>query len=265
MFKPLALRQTPQPMTAKLLAITFVLLLIFVWFVLTVGEAERRVISPTLLPSPFEVFGSLPSLLNERGLLPAIAATLGRVLSGFLFAVAIAVPLGILAASQRWFESLIQPAIVGLRNVPIAALIPITLLWFGIGEEQKIMFIFLACFPFIFSDACAAVLNVPERYVDTARTLGASERQIIQKVLVPLALPDVFASLRALFGLAFGYIMLAELINTQTGLGALINMSQRRSLTQDVYMTLIVIALLAWLIDHGLAWLQRFLFPYKNS
>lgn len=264
MFKPLALRQAPQPMTSKLLAITFVLLLVFVWFVLTVGEAERRVISPALLPSPFEVFGSLPSLLKERGLLPAIAATLGRVLSGFLFAVAVAVPLGILAASQRWFEALIQPAIIGLRNVPIAALIPITLLWFGIAEKQKIMFIFLACFPFIFADACLAVLNVPERYVDTARTLGANGWQIVQKVLVPLALPDIFSSLRALFGLAFGYIMLAELINTSTGLGALINMSQRRGLTQDVYMTLIVIALLAWLIDHGLAWLQRLLFPYKN-
>ena len=251
-------------MTAKLLAITFVLLLLFVWFVLTVGEAERRVISPSVLPSPLEVFGSLPGLISERDLLPAIGTTLARVLSGFLLAVAIAVPLGILAASQRWFEALVHPAVVGLRNVPIAALIPITLLWFGIGEEQKLMFIFLACFPFIFSDACAAVLNVPERYVDTARTLGASERQIVRKVLVPLALPDIFASLRALFGLAFGYIMLAELINTKNGLGALINMSDRRGLPEDKYMTLIVIALLAWLIDHGLAWLQRFLFPYKN-
>jgi ABC-type nitrate/sulfonate/bicarbonate transport system permease component len=265
MFKTLALRQAPQPMTSKLLATTFVLLALFVWFVLTIGEAERRIISPALLPSPFEVFGSLKSLLTERGLLAAIAATLGRVLSGFALAVIIAVPLGVWAASQRWLDAFLQPAIVGLRNVPIAALIPITLLWFGIGEQQKVMFIFMACFPFIFSDACSAVLNVPERYVDTARTLGASDTQIVGKVLVPLALPDIFASLRALFGLAFGYIMLAELINTSTGLGALINMSQRRSLTQDVYMTLIVIALLAWLIDQGLALLQRLLFPYKSQ
>jgi ABC-type nitrate/sulfonate/bicarbonate transport system permease component len=265
MFKALALRQAPQPTTSKLLATTFVLLTLFVWFVLTIGEAERRIISPALLPSPFEVFGSLKSLLTERGLLAAIAATLGRVLSGFALAVIVAVPLGVWAASQRWLDAFLQPAIVGLRNVPIAALIPITLLWFGIGEQQKVMFIFMACFPFIFSDACSAVLNVPERYVDTARTLGASDRQIVGKVLVPLALPDIFASLRALFGLAFGYIMLAELINTSTGLGALINMSQRRSLTQDVYMTLIVIALLAWLIDHGLALLQRVLFPYKSQ
>jgi ABC-type nitrate/sulfonate/bicarbonate transport system permease component len=265
MFNRLALREPPQPITSRLLAVTFVFLTLFVWFMLTVGEAERRIISPALLPSPLEVFGSLKSLLTERGLLPAIGATLLRVFSGFLQAVLIAVPLGIYAASQRWFESLIQPAMIGLRNVPIAALIPITLLWFGIGEEQKRWFIFLACFPFVFSDACLAVLNVPERYVDTARTLGANGWQIVRKVLVPLALPDIFSSLRALFGLAFGYIMLAELINTKTGLGALINVSQRLGKTEHVYMTLIVIALLAWLIDQLLGLAQRLLFPYKNA
>lgn len=265
MFKRLALRQAPQSTTSQILASTLVLLVLFVWFVLTVGEAERRIVSPALLPSPIEVFGSLKSLVADRGLFSAILATLGRVVSGFLLAMAVAVPLAVFAASQRWLEAFLHPVFIGLRNVPIAALIPITLLWFGIGETQKIMFIFLACLPFIFSDACAAVLNVPERYVDTARTLGASDKQIVAKVLVPLALPSIFSSLRALFGLAFGYIMLAELINTQTGLGALINISQRRGLTQDVYMTLIIIALLAWLIDRGLAVAQHYLFPYKNQ
>jgi ABC-type nitrate/sulfonate/bicarbonate transport system permease component len=262
--KTLALRQAPQALTGKILACTFIVLILFMWFALTVGETERRIISPVILPSPAEVFGSLPALLNERGLLGAIAATLARVVAGFALACVIAIPLGIWAASQRWLASFLAPMIIGLRNVPIAALIPITLFWFGIGENQKVMFIFLACFPFIFADACAAILNVPERYVDTARTLGASDQQIVMKVLIPLAAPRIVSSLRALFGLAFGYIMLAEVINAKTGLGALINTSQRRGLTQDVYMILIVIALLAWLIDQSLAWLERRLFPYQN-
>lgn len=265
MFARLELRVPPMPTSARILSGTFVVLSLFLWFIATVGEAERRMISPAVLPSPFEVFGSLKSLAIERGLIPAIAATLARVLAGFTLAIALGVPLGIAAASWRGIEAFVHPAMIALRNVPIAALIPITLLWFGIDETQKVMFIFLSCLSFVFSDACAAVLNVPERYVDTARTLGASERQIVLKVLVPLSLPEIFASLRALFGLAFGYIMLAELINARTGLGALLNTSQRRGLFEDMYMTLIIIGLLAWLIDKLLGLLQKWLFPYKNA
>jgi len=265
MLKQLPLRVPPQAATGRILGATFVVLLVFCWFLATLGTAENRLIEPTTLPSPFEVMQSVESLVKERGLFAAIGASLFRVLNGFALAVLIAVPLGIFAASQRWAQAFLQPMIVGLRNIPVAALIPISLLWFGIGEQQKIMFIFIASFPFIFSDSCSAVLNVPERYVDTARTLGANDWQIIRKVLMPLAAPDIFSALRALFGLAFGYIMLAEVINTQSGLGALINVSQRLGKTEHVYLTLLVIAALAFLIDWGLGQLERLLFPYKNA
>lgn len=265
MFKALPLRIALQPSTQRVLSLTFVALVGFLWFAATTGDAELRWVSPSVLPSPTEVFGSIGSLVQDRALFASIAATLSRVVAGFLLAAIVAVPLAIYAASQRWMENFLQPLVVALRNVPVAALIPITLLWFGIEEEQKIMFIFLACFPFIFSDALHAILNVPERYVDTARTLGASDTQIVLKVLVPLALPAIYSSLRALFGLAFGYIMLAETINTTNGLGYLINTSQRRGLTEHVYLTLIVIGLLAWLIDWGLRLLEKRLFAYKNN
>jgi ABC-type nitrate/sulfonate/bicarbonate transport system permease component len=144
----------------------------------------------------------------------------------------------------------------------VAALIPLTILWFGIGETQKVMFIFIATVPFVFATTAAAVLAVPDRYVDTARTLGASDRQIVLKVLVPAALPEMFRGLRGLFGLAFGYIMLAELINAPHGLGAMLNVSQRRGLTEHIFLILALIALIAWAIDRGLAYAERKLFPY---
>src|SRR6185295_9107069 len=101
------------------------------------------------------------------------------------------------------------PLSVFLRNIPVAVLIPLTILWFGIDETQKTMFIFIATAPFVFFEAARAVTNVNDRYVETAQTLGASSSQIVFKVLVALALPDIYSSLRNLFGLAFGYIMLA--------------------------------------------------------
>ena len=143
-----------------------------------------------------------------------------RVLIGFGLAIAVGVPLGVLAASWRVFEAGGAPFALFGRNVPIAALIPLTLMWFGIDETQKVMFIFIACVPFVYSDAVTAIAGVPDRYVETAQTLGASQLQIVAKVLVPLAMPEIYNSLRQLFGLAFGYIMLAEVVNSEYGLGS---------------------------------------------
>jgi ABC-type nitrate/sulfonate/bicarbonate transport system permease component len=149
--------------------------------------------------------------------------------------------------------------------VPIAALIPLTLMWFGIDESQKVLFIFIACMPFVYIDTVTAISGVPDRYVETAQTLGASELQIVRKVLVPLAMPEVYSGLRALFGLAFGYIMLAELVNAEHGLGRLLLDSQRRSIPQHVILILIIISLLAYGIDRLLLWFQRGLFPYRAA
>ena len=172
-------------------------------------------------------------------------------------------PLGIVAGSWRVVEAAGAPLALFGRNLPVAALIPLTILWFGIDEAQKTMFIFIACVPFVYSDAVAAVASVPERYVETAQTLGATSSQIVRKVLVALALPDIYNSLRHLFGLAFGYIMLAELINAQHGLGYLLMTSQRRGLSEHIILILIIIGLLAYGIDRLLFFFQRGLFPYR--
>ena len=147
----------------------------------------------------------------------------------------------------------------------MAALIPLTILWFGIDETQKVMFIFIACVPFVYSDTVRAIASVPDRYVETAQTLGASSPQIVGKVLVGLALPEIYDSLRHLLGMAFGYIMLAELINAEHGLGYLLMTSQRRGLSEHIILILIIIGALAFGIDRMLFWFQRGLFPYRAA
>ena len=234
------------------------------WWLATMGAGpEDRLVSPVILPSPGEVIRSFPTLLNERALVQSIAATLKRVMIGFGLAVLVGVPLGIAAGAWRVLEAAGAPLALFGRNLPVAALIPLTILWFGIDEAQKVMFIFIACVPFVYSDAVSAIANVPERYVETAQTLGASSWQIVTKVLVALAIPDIYNSLRHLFGLAFGYIMLAELINAQYGLGYLLMTSQRRGLSEHIILILIIIGLLAYAIDRVLYWFQRGLFPHR--
>jgi ABC-type nitrate/sulfonate/bicarbonate transport system permease component len=260
------LRISPAPRVRWLIGAGAVGMVFALWFLVTVGKMpEQRWISPVILPSPLEVGRSFRPLWYERGLLDSIIATLRRVLAGFGLAIAVGVPLGIVAGSWRVLEAAVMPVALFARNIPVAALIPLTILWFGIEETQKVMFIFIACVPFVYSDSVHAITSVPDRYVETATTLGASRWQVIRKVLVPLAMPDIYKSLRSLFGLAFGYIMLAELINAEHGLGYLLSTSQRRGLSEHIILILIVIGGLAYSIDRFLGWVQRGLFPYRED
>jgi ABC-type nitrate/sulfonate/bicarbonate transport system permease component len=260
----LALRLPPAPVTRYLVGLGAMGVLVVCWWLVTTGHgAEERLISPVILPSPMEVIRSFPSLVHDRALVASIAATLKRVLIGFGLAALVGVPLGIVSGSWRVVEAAGAPLALFGRNLPVAALIPLTILWFGIDETQKVMFIFIACVPFVYSDTVAAIGNVPDRYVESAQTLGATSPQIVTKVLVALALPDIYNGLRHLFGLAFGYIMLAELINAQHGLGYLLMASQRRGLSEHIILILLIIGALAYGIDRLLFWFQRGLFPYR--
>jgi len=260
-----SIRKPPGFWQGKLLGLLCIGLIGLGWVLVTRGGAEVRVISPTVLPSPEEVLMSFGVLVEERALLESVIATLTRVFLGFGLAIAVGVPLGLFAGSFRGIESFLAPLGIFGRNIPVAALIPLSLFWFGIGEGQKVMFIFLATVPFVFADAVASVIAIHERYVETAQTLGANALQIVTKILVPLALPDIFTSARALFGIGFGYIMLAELVAAEHGLGYLIATSQRRGLQAHIWGILIVITVIAFSIDRILLWLQRGLFPFRKD
>lgn len=240
-----------------------VAVIFLLWWALTFGVPESRILSPLTLPSPGEVAGQLKSLWFEAELSRSTAWSLGRIVTGFGFAAAIGIPLGILAGCFRSVEKVLAPPTVFLRNVPIAALIPLTLAWFGLGETQKVFFIFISCVGFVVFDTTRAILDVDERYVETAYTLGAREEHAIFKVLIPLALPDIVNSLRLLFGLAFGYIVLAELIDAKHGLGYIIQVAQRRGPREHIYLVLVLISLLGLGIDRLLFLMQKRLFPYR--
>src|SRR5688572_16872881 len=260
------LRESPPPLIKRAVGFVGVGVAVLVWWILTAGATpETRIVSPVVLPSPGEVLRSIPTLFTERALIASTAATLRRVITGFGLAIFVGVPLGILAGAFRIFDAFTGPISVFMRNIPVAVLIPLTILWFGIDEVQKTMFIFIATAPFIFFDSARAVAGVHDRYVETAQALGASSRQVITKVLIALALPDIYNSLRNLFGLAFGYIMLAELVNAKHGLGYLLMASQRRGLTEHIIAILIVIGLLAYGIDRMLLAFQRGFFPYRTG
>jgi len=237
------------------------------WWWLTSGEiAEERMLGPAVLPSPAETFADLHSLWFDHALSRNTLVSLKRVVLGFGLAALVGIPVGVLCGCFRRINAFFAPLMIVGRNIPVAAVIPLTLSLFGIGEFQKVMFIFIACVAFIVMDTATAIADVSSRYIDTACTLGAKRRQIVLKVLVPLAMPSIFNSLRLLFGLAFGYIMLAEVIQTQDvgGLGSIINFGQSRGGHRTyILLVLMLIPLVALAIDRILFWTQRQLFPYQ--
>jgi len=239
------------------------------WWLLTWGDpAETRFLSPAVLPSPGETFAveQLRELWFDRYLLRNTLSSLQRLLLGFGLSALIGVPVGVFCGCFSWIRALLNPLLIFGRNIPVAALIPLTMLMFGYGEQQKTMFLFIASVAFVISDTANAIGDISQRYVDTAYTLGLSRRQIVLKVLFPLALPSIFNSLRLLFGLAFGYIMLAEQIKgpgDYGGIGDIINQSQKRSLREPILLILMLIPIIAVIIDRILFAIQKSLFPYQ--
>lgn len=327
----ITIRDVPTDWEKFAFGFSCIVLIILAWGILTAGETpEQRIIGPYVLPSIGETAESFRSLWFDRALARSIFWSLARVLGGFLLAAAIAVPLGVVAGCYTRINAFFRPLSIFGRNIPIAALIPLTLMWFGIGETQKVMFIFLASVAFIFFDTAHAVDGISSRFLDTAYTLGARStpgwgakralqigavyalifaiglavflkiatpdltgqqiiesrgpwiaglggfvtgfavwfpiqaHQAIRKVLFPLALPNIVNSLRLLFGIAFGYVMLAEVINARHGLGSLIIMSQRQGPREHIYLILILISLLAFGIDRLVFLGQKRWFPYRE-
>ncbi len=263
----MALRREIPRWEAALLGLFCVALCFGGWWLLTRENADgERILAVYVLPSPSETFQEFPSLWFERALARNAIASLERVALGFALALVIGVPLGVLCGCFPWINSFLAPVTIFGRNIPLAALIPLTFAFFGTGQEQRIMFIFIASVAFVMIDTATSIINVHDRYIDTAYTLGASRWQIIRKVLFPLALPAVFDSARLLFGLAFGYIMLAELVQDSSGypgLGGIISTSQRRGQREHITLILLLIPIMALAIDRLLFFIQRQLFPYR--
>jgi NitT/TauT family transport system permease protein len=240
------------------------------WWLVTRGEPGERILPlSTGITSPEETFASFRGLWFDQELSRNLMATLQRVILGFGLAAVVGIPLGVLCGCFSHLHAFFNPLSLFGRNIPVAALIPLTYSLFHIGELQKVMFIFIACVAFVLSDTARAIREVGTPYIDTAYTLGASRRQVILKVLIPLAMPSIFNSLRLLFGLAFGYIMLAETIkigNESGGIGHIINTSQRIRTTEasgHIILILLIIPVVALAMDRILFWVQKELFPYR--
>ena len=208
--------RSPLPKkTAFVLGLVAPALVLGVWCGLTYGNP----VQPDFLPKPTEVVRGTLQLFIQYDLGTAILVSTRRIAIAFLLASALALPLGVLMGAFDPINRFFEPIMAPLRYMPISAFIPLLILWFGIYEKQKIAFLFLGVFVYLLPVVVSSIRLVPEELVQTALTLGASKLQVIRTVLVPAALPEIFDSFRVMNAIAWTYVILAEAVNPEHGLG----------------------------------------------
>jgi NitT/TauT family transport system permease protein len=254
---------------AIVLGLLPLILLVLAWTMITRGAPEERILGPTILPSPSEVVSSLGALLTSsdsegRTLFTHIWISVRRVGLGFLLALAVVLPMGILMGAYGSVRALFAPLMTASGYIPIATLVPLTMSWFGLDEAQKVVFLALAFGIFLAPTVMKAVDSVPDVYLRTAYTLGATRFQVIRRVLVPVAFPDIWHGMRLAFGVGWTYLVLAEVVVKTGGLGDLIDTARRRAMSGRVYLVIVIITLIAWVADLIWKYLAEILFPYRR-
>ena len=248
----------------RLLGLASIVTVLVVWAALSASG----LLSKNQLPSPLAVAEAMSYLGWYEGRSQLAVATmwsLGRVATASLLVMLIGIPLGVLMGASPKLNAIFSPLIDPFRSAPVAALLPIMVMWFGIGEFMKIAFLFVGSIVYLTPLVRDAVRAVPEGYLVSAQDIGATPWEGIRKVLVPLAMPRIMDAIIVGVSVSWTYITVAEYVNAQEGLGQLIANARRQSAMDQVFAGIIVIIAVALITYQCLMWLKRRLYKWETS
>ncbi len=224
---------------------------------------------PIWLPAPEAVVARVVEIASEgfRGstLWEHLGYSLFRVIVGFLCGAIVGIPLGYAMGLSDWFRGWFDPIVEFMRPVPPLALIPLVIIWAGIGEVGKIILLFLAALWIMAIAARSGVSGVRISKVHAAYSLGASKWQIMRYVIIPNSLPDIFTGARVAMGVCWGTVVAAELVAAEKGAGMMIMVASKFQNTDIVIMGIILIGIIGFGIDMLMRWAERLLVPWKGK
>lgn len=231
------------------LALVGLALLAAVWSVLVAsGQFPRQ-----LLPSLLEIFEAGRQLATQGLLLQDVMASLIRAVTGFAIGAVVGMTTGVLTSTTQWGRLLLQPVLRVLSPIPTIGLVPLAILWFGIGENSKTLVIALGVFVPVWINSHAGMASTPHDYLKAARCLGSSRMHTLLRIVIPEAAPDIVAGLRVGVAMAFVLLVIAEMTGTTFGLGYRIYQAQLFSQADRLLFCLIVLGVLGALCDLVLA------------
>jgi NitT/TauT family transport system permease protein len=231
---------------ALVLRLVAVLAFVALWSLAAGIVVTFNLFNPIFLPGPWLVLGSLAELAAKGQLWIHVRATLERVAVGFATGAGLGVALGLAAGHLRVVRDLVEPMVEMLRPIPPLAVLPLFIVWVGIGEPSKVGFITYATFFPIFLTTVTGVRQIDPLLLRAAQSLGARGPRLFVRVILPAALPDILTGLRLGVALAFFVIVISEFIGAEHGLGYLINDGRNFFLVPQMLGAAVVLGLLGY-------------------
>jgi len=225
-------------------------------------------VAPNKLPAPWKVVDAFAYLSWYDGkslLWPAVVASVGRVASAAIIAVLVGIPLGVLMGASPRLNAMFSPLLDPFRSAPIVALLPILVMWMGIGEGMKVTFLFLGAVVYLIPMVRDAILAVPQSYWISTRDLGATPLESIYRAVLPIAMPRIADAVIVSVSVMWTYITVAEYVNANAGLGQLIQNARRFSAMDQVFAGILVIIALALFTYQGMSWIKRRLYHWETQ
>ena len=244
-----------------LLAILAFMALIGVWTLVT----ELGLVDPIFLPKPMKVVQYYISAVQDGSLWENTKISVYRIVLGFVYAVVLGIPVGILMGTFKKVEAVIRPLCEFVRYMPVPAFVPLIMVWVGIGENAKITVIFIGTFFQLVLMVADDAMSVPDDLINAGYTLGCGTSKSIFKILIPAMLPRLMETLRMMIGWAWTYLVSAELVAANSGLGYTILKSQRFLATDAIFGGIILIGLLGLITDRIFALINKKLFHWVEG
>ena len=224
--------------------------------------ARAGLVAPQFLPAPSAVISAIWTMSTQQSLLWHAMVSTFRVLLAFAIAAAMAIPIGNLMRSYRVVGASLEPTIDFIRYLPVPALVPLSIIWFGVGETTKIFLLWLGTFFQLVLLVADDMRRVPHEYVEVAFTLGAKPRNVLTDVALRAMGPTLVDNLRITLGWCWTYLVLAEIVAADSGLGFVIWSARRYVKTPEVMAGVVVIGIIGLVTDQLLRMLHRRMFKY---
>jgi NitT/TauT family transport system permease protein len=231
------------------------------WFAVT----ETGLVSDLFLPSPRAVIGALAERAHAGDLWSDIGISVYRITMGYLLASIMALALGPLMGVSARIEAALEPLFDFIRYMPVVALVPLTILWVGVGDSQKFLIIWLGTFFQQVLMVADAVRQVPQPLVHLGETLGMGRFAILTRIVFPSAWPRIYDTLRITLGWAWTWLVVAELVAASSGMGYRISVAKRYFETDTIIGYILVLGVLGLCFDQAMRALGRGLFRYQKA
>ena len=245
------------------------IMLLLLWYLVTYNG---RIINQKILPNPVDVVKAIPGLVSQYNVFGNIAYTVGLNLSGYFFALIIAIPLGFLIGIYPLPNALFKPYFEALRYLPLPTVSGIFIAIFGLGFGMKAKFLAFGILIFTLPSVIQKVTDLqnPKNekdnvYLQTAKTLGMTNWQMFRYVYWPYVMDKIYGDIRSLVAISYTYVVIAEALNKEGGIGAMISTFTRQSRTPEIYALLFVIIMIGLLQDVAFKKMEPVIFPHHKS